>query len=171
MGSANSAPILSPAIHLTTALARSRPGSISHTREPTSKRASDTAMNPLSEMLRTRASTPLAPSSRIFASSSTGRREKRLRSLWSSAIRALIMEKSIPIRHLLQRSSEGHTDPPVFDPPDLRCHEALVKKLQGQGFADVRDVWENDHSSGFRDVDEPNHMFAAAKFHHRRARG
>ena len=35
----------------------------------------DGGMNPLSEMLMTRASTPFAPSSRIFASSSTGNRE------------------------------------------------------------------------------------------------
>src|SRR6476620_11952778 len=52
IGSANSAPSLSPAVHLTTALARSRPGSISHTREPTSNwTSSATAMKPLSEIL------------------------------------------------------------------------------------------------------------------------
>src|SRR3954452_2551910 len=53
-GSANSAPSLPPAIHLTTALARPRPaGKISQTRDPTSNRPSATAMKPRSETLST----------------------------------------------------------------------------------------------------------------------
>src|SRR5690348_2837712 len=165
IGWANSAPSLSPAIHLTTALARSRPGSISQTREPTSNSASDAAMKPFSEMLRTLASTPLAPSSRIFASRSTGTRESRLRSVTSSAIRALIIPKLISIRDLPQRSREGQADTAVLDPSHLCPDEAVVNKLQWQPFTYVRNVREDDHRARFRHVDQLDDMLAATKFH------
>src|SRR4029079_13748642 len=170
MGSANSAPSLSPAVHLTTAFARSRPGRISHTREPTSNSPSATAMQPLSEMLSTRASTPLATSSRIFASSSTGTREKRRRSRSSSAMRALMVTKLISIRQLLQRTSERQADPPVLDPPHLCRDEALVKEVQKQPFTYVGNVREYDHRARRADVDEANDMLAAAELEHRRVR-
>src|SRR3954451_14341897 len=166
MGSANSAPILSPAVHLTTALARSRPGSISQTRDPTSKRPSQAAMKPRSEMLSTFASMPLAPSSRILASTSPGSRAKRLRSDSSSAMRALIIPKLISTRQLLQRGGEGQSNPAVLDPPDLGRDEPLVEQLQGQALADIGHVREDDHRARFRDVDQPHDVLAAAKLEH-----
>src|SRR6185295_3338041 len=171
MGSANSAPSLSPAIHLTTALARSRPGSISHTREPTSNwTSSATAMKPLSEILSTRASTPLAPNSRILASSATGTREKRRRSLSSSAMRALIVTKLISTRGLLQRSRERQADAAILHPPHLCRDEALVKQVQGQPFADIGGVREDHHRAGRGDVDQARDVLAPAKLEHGGAR-
>jgi hypothetical protein len=63
-GSANCAPSLPAAVQRTMALARSRPGRISHTRAPTSCSVLVSAMKPSAEMLSTRASVPVVPISR-----------------------------------------------------------------------------------------------------------
>ena len=123
-------------------------------------------MNPLSEILRTFASTPLAPSSRIFASSSTGTRAQRRRSVASSAMRALIIPKLISIRRLLQRRGERQADPAVLDPPHLCPDDAMVKELQRQPLTYVRNVREDHHCARFRHVDQLDHVLAAAEFEH-----
>src|SRR5207253_8294421 len=114
--------------------------------------------------------TPLAPSSRIFASSSTGLRSTcRRSSLSSSAIRALIVTKLISIA-LTQRGCEGDADASHLHPAHLCPHAAAVKQLEMQAFADVGDILEDDHCSGRRDVDQTDHMLAATEIEHRRAR-
>src|SRR5215213_9325647 len=85
-------------------------------------------------------------------------------------MRALIIEKSVLIRHLLDRSHEGQPDPAALHPPHLSRHEPLVKKMDKEAFTNVRRVWENRHSARFGHVDEPHDMLAPAKFEHCRAR-
>src|SRR4029453_17715168 len=85
-------------------------------------------------------------------------------------MRALIIEKSILIRRLLDRSHEGQTDPSILHPSHLSRDEALVKEMENEPFTNVRRVWENRHSTGFRHVDETDDMLAGAKLEHRGAR-
>jgi hypothetical protein len=85
-------------------------------------------------------------------------------------MRALIIEKSILIRRLLDRNLEGQTDPSVLHLPHLSRDEALVKEMEKERFPNVRRVWENRHSAGFRNVDESHDMLAAAKLEHGGAR-
>src|SRR3954447_22896688 len=85
-------------------------------------------------------------------------------------MRALIIEKSILIRHLLDRSNKGQANPAVFHPSHLSRDKALVKKMENEAFSNVRRVWENRHRARFRDVDEPDDVSAAAKLEHGGAR-
>src|SRR4029078_1709328 len=90
------------------------------------------AMKPRSETLRMVASTPLAPSSRIFASSSIGVRPARRRSGPASALRALNAVKFISTGALLARSCEGQADAAVADPADLGDDHPPLEQLQRQ---------------------------------------
>src|SRR4051812_16156107 len=102
-------------------------------------------MKPRSEMLRMVASAPLAPSSRIFASSSIGVRPPRRRSGPASAMRALNAVKFISTGALLARSCEGQADAAVADPADLGDDHSPLEQLQRQALANVGDVREEHH--------------------------
>src|SRR3954453_11430985 len=126
-------------------------------------------MNPRYETLITVASTPLAPSSRMVAPTSTEVRSPRRRSL-ASATRALNVVKLISKGPLLPRHGEGQADPPVANPSDLGHHDAALEQLQRKPFADVGDVRKEHHRARRRDVDELDNVLATAKLEHRSVR-
>jgi hypothetical protein len=85
-------------------------------------------------------------------------------------MRALIIEKSILIRCLLDRYNEGQTDLATLHPSHLSRDETLVKEVEKEVFTNVRSVWEKRHGPGFGHIDEPNDMLASAKLEHGGAR-
>ena len=172
IGSANSAPSLSPAVHLTTALARSRPGQ----HQPDSRADLEmdrrtAAMKPRSEILRTCASTPLAPSSRIVL---------RARPACAGELASFAMvfgdarldHRKVHLhRPLLRRSRERQADAPVLHPPHLCRNQPPVKQLKRQPLTDIAArAGKITIAPESRDVDQPDHMLAAAKIQHRGAR-
>ena len=170
IGSANSAPSLSPAIHLTTALARSRPGK----HQPDARadlelavgHGHEAALGDVDHRRFDAARAELAHRRLELDRLRVARRRSRS----ASAMRALKVTKLISTARLPQRCRERQADPSVADPAHLGRHNATLEQLQRQALADVRNVRENHHRARRGNVDELDDMLAAAKLEHRGAR-
>ena len=98
IGSANSAPILSPAVHLTTALARSRPGK--HQPDPRADLEPASAVGheaALGDVEHLRLDAARAELAHLRVELDRKRAQAPAVALWSSAMRALIVTKLISI--------------------------------------------------------------------------
>ena len=108
-------------------------------------------------------------SSRILASSSTGRREKRRRSRWSSAILALIVTKPSPTaangaaRRMRDRSGRSSPISPV---PRQALGQRSWGRLSRSPMFGVC-VGKSPSLPEGENIDQPNNMPSSAKFEDR----